>query len=45
MTSIAANVGLRHKEDTARDEMKALKREVEEKQAVLQKRRDLLPRL
>ena len=40
-----ALIGLLYKEDTASDEMKALKREVEEKQAVLQKRRDLLPRL
>ena len=35
---------LLHQEDTASDEMKALKREVEEKQAVLQKRWDLLPK-
>ncbi len=34
-----------YQEDTASDEMKALKHEVEEKQAVLQKRRDLLPKL
>ena len=40
-----ALIGLLYKEDTASDEMKVLKREVEEKQAVLQKRRDLLPRL
>ena len=40
-----ALIGLLYKEDTASDEMKALKREAEEKQAVLQKRRDLLPRL
>ena len=40
-----ALIGLLYQEDTASDEMKALKREVEEKQAVLQKRRDLLPRL
>ena len=36
---------LLYQEDTASDEMKALKHEVEEKQAVLQKRRDLLPKL
>ena len=40
-----ALIDLLYQEDTASDEMKALKREVEEKQAVLQKRRDLLPRL
>ena len=34
-----------YREDTASDKMKALKHEVEEKQAVLQKRRDLLPKL
>ena len=38
-------IDLLYREDTASDEMKALKREVEEKQAVLQKRRDLLPKL
>ena len=36
---------LLHREDTASDNMKALKHEAEEKQAVLQKRRDLLPKL
>jgi uncharacterized membrane protein len=40
-----ALIDLLYQEDTASDEMKALKREVEEKRAVLQKRRDLLPRL
>jgi len=40
-----ALIDLLYQEDTASDEMKALKHEVEEKQAVLQKRRDLLPRL
>ena len=40
-----ALIDLLYREDTASDEMKALKREVEEKQAVLQKRRDLLPKL
>ena len=40
-----ALIDLLYQEDTASDEAKALKREVEEKQAVLQKRRDLLPRL
>ena len=40
-----ALIDLLYREDTANDEMKALKREVEEKQAVLQKRRDLLPKL
>ena len=39
-----ALIDLLYREDTASDEMKALKREVEEKQAVLQKRRDLLPK-
>ena len=38
-------IDLLYQEDTASDEMKALKHEVEEKQAVLQKRRDLLPKL
>ena len=37
-----ALIDLLYREDTASDEMKALKHEVEEKQAVLQKRRDLL---
>ena len=40
-----ALIDLLYQEDTANDEMKALKHEVEEKQAVLQKRRDLLPKL
>ena len=40
-----ALIDLLYQEDTASDEMKALKHEVEEKQAVLQKRRDLLPKL
>ncbi len=40
-----ALIDLLYQEDTASDEMKALKHEVEEKQAVLQKRRDLLPNL
>ena len=40
-----ALIALLYREDTASNEMKALKREVEEKQAVLQKRRDLLPKL
>ena len=40
-----ARIDLLYQEDTASDEMKALKHEVEEKQAVLQKRRDLLPKL
>ena len=40
-----ALIDLLYREDTASDEMKALKHEVEEKQAVLQKRRDLLTKL
>ena len=40
-----ALIDLLYQEDTASDDMKALKHEVEEKQAVLQKRRDLLPKL
>ena len=40
-----ALIDLLYQEDIASDEMRALKREVEEKQAVLQKRRDLLPKL
>ena len=40
-----ALIDLLYQEDTASDEIRALKREVEEKQAVLQKRRDLLPKL
>ena len=40
-----ALIDLLYQEDTASDEMKTLKREVEEKQALLQKRRDLLPKL
>jgi uncharacterized membrane protein len=40
-----ALIDLLYQEDTASDEMKALKHEVEEKQAVLQKRRDLLLKL
>ena len=40
-----ALIELLYREDTASDEMKALKHEVEEKQEVLQKRRDLLPKL
>ena len=40
-----ALIDLLYQEDTASDEMKALKHEVEEKQAMLQKRRDLLPKL
>ena len=41
----AALIDLLYREDCASDEMKALKREVEQKQSVLQKRRDLLPKL
>ncbi len=40
-----ALIDLLYQEDTASDEMKALKREVEEKQAVLQKRRDAVLKL
>ena len=40
-----ALIDLLYQEETASDEMKALKHEVEEKQAMLQKRRDLLPKL
>ena len=40
-----ALIDLLYQEDTASDEIRALKREVDEKQAVLQKRRDLLPKL
>ena len=40
-----ALIDLLYREDAASDEMKALKHEVDEKQAVLQKRRDLLPKL
>ena len=40
-----ALIDLLYQEDTASEEIRALKREVEEKQAVLQKRRDLLPKL
>ena len=40
----AALIELMYREESASDEMKALKREVEEKQAVLKKRRDLLPK-
>ena len=40
-----ALIALLYQEDTASDEMKTLKHEVEEKQALLQKRRDLLPKL
>ena len=40
-----ALIDLLYQEDTASDEMKTLKHEVEEKQALLQKRRDLLPKL
>ena len=40
-----ALIDLLYQEDTASDEMKALKREVEEKQAVLQKRQEFLPKL
>ena len=40
-----ALIELLYREDTASDEMKALKHEVEEKQAILRKRRDLLPKL
>ena len=40
-----ALIDLLYREDTASEEMKTLKREVEEKQALLQKRRDLLPKL
>ena len=40
-----ALIDLLYQEDTASEEMKALKHEVEEKQAMLQKRRDLLPKL
>ena len=41
----AALIDLLYREDCASDEMKALKREVEQKQSILQKRRDLLPKL
>ncbi len=40
-----ALIDLLYREDTASDEIRTLKREIEEKQAVLQKRRDLLPKL
>ena len=40
-----ALIDLLYQEDTASDEIRTLKREVDEKQAVLQKRRDLLPKL
>ncbi len=40
-----ALIGMLYREDSASEEMKALKREVDEKKAVLQKRRDLLPKL
>ena len=40
-----ALIDLLYQEDTASEEIRALKREVEEKRAVLQKRRDLLPKL
>ena len=40
-----ALIDLLYQEDTASDEIRALKREIEEKQAVLRKRRDLLPKL
>ena len=40
-----ALIDLLYQEDTASDEIRTLKREIEEKQAVLQKRRDLLPKL
>ncbi len=40
-----ALIDLLYREDSASDEMKALKREVEAKQAILQKRRDLLLKL
>ena len=38
-------IELLYREDTASEEMKALKHEAEEKQAMLQKRRGLLPKL
>ena len=38
-------IDLLYQENTASDEIRTLKREVEEKQAVLQKRRDFLPKL
>ncbi len=40
-----ALIDLLYQEDTASDEIRTLKREIEEKQAVLQKRRDLFPKL
>ena len=40
-----ALIGMLYREDSASEEMKALKREVDEKKALLQKRRDLLPKL
>ncbi len=40
-----ALIDLLYREESASDEMKALKREVEAKQAILQKRRELLPKL
>ena len=40
-----ALIDLLYQEDTASDEIRTLKREVDEKQAVLQKRRDLLSKL
>ena len=39
-----ALIDLLYQENTASDEMRTLKREIEEKQAVIQKRRDLLPK-
>ena len=38
-------IDLLYQENTASDEIRALKREVDEKQAMLQKRRELLPKL
>ena len=40
-----ALIDLLYQEDSASNEIRTLKRETEEKQAVLQKRRDLIPKL
>ena len=40
-----ALIDLLYQEDSASDEIRTLKQEIEEKQAVLQKRRDFLPKL
>ena len=41
----AALIDLLYQEDTASEEMKALKQEVDDKKAILEKRRALLPKL